>query len=74
MPDFPKGLTLNTIVSILATGSKSALLCMVRTSIGNSNGYGFKVERSVRYMTYSRLMMQVARPLGLSDGITPLLA
>ena len=34
MPNFPKGLTLNTIVSILATGSKSALLCMVRTSIG----------------------------------------
>ncbi|OJJ85936.1 DUF3176 domain-containing protein [Aspergillus glaucus CBS 516.65] len=34
MPNFPKGLTLNTIVSILATGSKSALLCMVGTSIG----------------------------------------
>ncbi|PLB49033.1 hypothetical protein P170DRAFT_357764 [Aspergillus steynii IBT 23096] len=33
-PSFPKGLTLNTIVSILATGSKSSLLCMVGTSIG----------------------------------------
>lgn len=34
MPNFPTGLTLNTIVSILATASKSALLCMVGTSIG----------------------------------------
>jgi hypothetical protein len=33
-PSFPHGLTLNAIVSILATCSKSALLCMIGTSVG----------------------------------------
>ncbi|KAL4891331.1 hypothetical protein BDV59DRAFT_182242 [Aspergillus ambiguus] len=34
IPSFPQGLTLNAIISILATGSKSSLLCMIGTSVG----------------------------------------
>ncbi|KAL4895068.1 hypothetical protein BDV59DRAFT_211901 [Aspergillus ambiguus] len=34
LPSFPQGLTLNTIISILATSSKSALLCTIGTSVG----------------------------------------
>lgn len=33
-PSLPQGLTLNTIVSVLATASKSSLLCIIGTAIG----------------------------------------
>lgn len=45
MPSFPKGLTLNTIVSILATGAKSSLLCVVGTSIGQLKWIWFQGEK-----------------------------
>lgn len=44
MPSFPKGLTLNTIISILATGSKSALLCMIGTLMGQLKWIWFQGE------------------------------
>lgn len=33
MPSFPQGLTLNTIISILATGCKTSLLCLIGNTI-----------------------------------------
>lgn len=45
MPSFPKGLTLNTIVSILATGAKSSLLCVVGTPIGQLKWTWFQGEK-----------------------------
>lgn len=45
MPSFPEGLTLNTTVSILATGAKSSLLCVVGTSIGQLKWTWFQGEK-----------------------------
>ncbi|PLB50945.1 hypothetical protein P170DRAFT_474494 [Aspergillus steynii IBT 23096] len=49
MPDLPQGLTLNTVVSILATGSKSALLCMIGTSMGQLKWLWFSGRKSPLY-------------------------
>ncbi|PWY69787.1 hypothetical protein BO70DRAFT_382492 [Aspergillus heteromorphus CBS 117.55] len=49
MPTFPLGLTLNTIVSILATGSKSSLLCMISTSIGQLKWIWFQAKKRPLY-------------------------
>lgn len=48
MPTFPKGLTMNTIISILSTGSKSALLCMVAASIGQLKWLWFRGDTKRR--------------------------
>ncbi|KAG2415018.1 hypothetical protein HFD88_006208 [Aspergillus terreus] len=45
MPSFPHGLTLNATVSILATCSKSALLCMIGTSVGQLKWLWFSGRR-----------------------------
>lgn len=55
MPSFPQGLTLNIIISILATDCKFSLLCMVGNATGQLKWIWFKEgkKRQLYNMQYS---------------------
>ena len=64
-PDMAQDLSLNTIVSVLATGCKSALVLVITEAISQLKwltSYGFEIPNRIRVsslLVYSGLMLRV---------------